>query len=356
MSNFNKLADFLEQSDLFNGNILVAKQDKILFSKSFGFCFDPVDNKALNETSIFELASVSKQFTAMATYLLFVQEKLSLDTEIDEILPNFPYQKVTVQHLLNHTSGLPDYMELFEKYWDKSKIAKNQDVLDLLIKNCPEVYFQPNERFLYSNTGYVILAMILEKLSDDSFENILQNLIFKPLKMDNTFVFNRRTTPKEIKNYAFGVVRDGENDKFVLPDELPEYQAVHYLDGIQGDGTVNSIVLDLLIWNNAILSRKIADDNFFNELFQSTKTVNGEEVEYGFGWLKNDDVEIGKILFHGGSWFGYSTYNSVYFDNGLSIISLCNRPTDLEQEQQIILALENIALNKSFDFPTIKKA
>lgn len=343
---FEEIENDIKRSQLFNGTLLVSKRGDVLFSKSFGTSYDPHQNLQLNEESVFELASVSKQFTAAAVLLLNDSGKLDLHTQVSSILKDFPYSGITVHNLLNHTSGLPDYMLLFDNYWDKSQIAANNDVLHLLLKYRPELIFKPDTSWEYSNTGYVILALIVEKISNLPYEKFLKQFLFDPLNMQHSCVYNRRMKPEDISNYAYGVVFDSEQQTYVLPDLVKGYEVVYYLDGIQGDGTVNSTATDLLKWNLAILNKNLLSDYGHNTMFKRTRIANGDEYDYGYGWFITESKECGKVAFHGGSWPGYSIYNSIYLDSGFSIISLCNKPQDVEYEKNLILKCEDIIHQK----------
>ncbi len=181
----------------FNGNVLITEKGKPIYQKSFGLANEESKEK-LNENSVSELASCAKQFTALAIVQLKEQGKLNYDDTIDKHLPELKeYHKVTVRHLLNHTSGMPDYMQLMDSLWDKEKIATNQDIIYLFEAHRPPLLFEPNTKFEYSNTGYALLVSILEKLSGLSYATYLERKIFIPLKMSNTFVFYRRYAPKK---------------------------------------------------------------------------------------------------------------------------------------------------------------
>ena len=194
----------LYSSDRLNGNILIAEKGKIVYKKSFGLA-NETTKAELNDSSIFELASLSKQFTAMAIMILKEKGKLKLDNKISKYLRKFSISpNITIRNLLNHTAGLPDYLKLMDSLWDKSKIAINKDVIAFFTKYQPKALFEPNSKFDYSNTGYVLLASIIEKCSGISYEQFLKKEIFNPLGMNNTFIYRRRFAPMKIDNYAFG--------------------------------------------------------------------------------------------------------------------------------------------------------
>ena len=191
----------------------------MIYKKSFGIANEET-KQPLNENSIFEIASITKQFTAMAIMMLNEKGKLNLDDDISKFIPELAFYKgITIRHLLNHTSGLPDYMELFEKIFDKSKIATNKDIISIFAQRQPKVLFTPNSKHDYCNTGYALLASIIEKVSGETYPNFLQKAIFKPLGMKNTFVYKRRLTPKQIDNYAYGYVYSDSLKKYALPDD-----------------------------------------------------------------------------------------------------------------------------------------
>jgi CubicO group peptidase (beta-lactamase class C family) len=348
---FDQLDKHIRQNNLFNGILLVAYKDEIVYSGCFGHTNNPTENQFINQNSVFELASVSKQFTAYTALKTFKITGEGIDTDIQKYLPNFPYEQVTARTLLNHTSGLPDYFVIFDQHWDKTKIATNNDVLNLLVTHHPPALFKPTTNWEYSNTAYVLLALLIEVLSSTSFDKAVQQQLFEPLKMKDSLIYNRRWKPKIIDQYAFGTIYNSSKDIFELPDDNIDYNAVYYLDGIQGDGTVNSTALDLLKWNNEMLLPNILDKDLIELATTNTETQANETIDYGMGWLINKNAELGKTIFHGGSWPGYSTYNSIYLDKGYSIISLCNQPKSLEIEQQLIVAMEAIVFNKSFEMP-----
>ena len=158
-----------------------------------------------------------------------------LSDSVQRFIPSLPYRGITIENLLTHTSGLPDYEALLTKVWDKTKFATNYDVIELLKKHKPKAHFTANERFEYSNTGYVLLSVIIEKASGINFGDYLAAEIFQPLKMSHTRVYNTRRSKKEtIDNYAYGYVYDNETKRYVLPDSTKEFQQVVYQDAITG--------------------------------------------------------------------------------------------------------------------------
>ena len=313
----------LYKQKMFNGNVLIADKGKIIFEKSYGLANEQTGQKINNQT-IFELASVSKQFTAMGIVLLEKQGKLNYNDKISKYIPELAfYGNISIRNLLNHTGGLPDYIEFFEQKWDKTKIATNQDIVNVFAKYKPEVIFQAGEKYEYSDTGYTLLALIIERVSGRAFGQFLSENIFQPLKMKNTFIYRSRFEPKKIDNYALGYVTDSLGHK-VLPNSFGKEFYTYYLDGIVGDGTVNATTADLLKWDRALYTDKLIDSKDKELLFNSVKTNDGKETNYGFGWFVGNSKKYGKIVYHSGGWPGYSTYIERHLDNDKTIIILQN--------------------------------
>lgn len=309
----------------FNGNVLIAEGGKIIYQHSFGMA-EEATKRPLNRESVFELASVSKQFTAMGIMLLQQQGKLSFNDSLRKFFPELPYTNITVRQLLNHTSGLPDYMALFGEEWkDTTKIATNKDMIVLLAAHKPAVRFAPGTKYEYSNTGYALLASIIAKASGKSYGDYLAANIFKPLDMKRTEVFSRRYEKRAIGNYAFGYVRTPDGMSYALPDSVPDYAAyVYCLDGIQGDGTVNSTTGDLLKWDRALYTEKLVSKKLIDEAFSPVVLSGGDSSTYGFGWAVGRLAGIGKIVNHSGGWPGYATFIERHIDTDKTIIMLTN--------------------------------
>jgi len=345
---FDKILTDLQKNGEFNGNILIAHKGNIIFEKSYGFA-ELSTQRLLDTKSIFELASVSKQFTAMAIYLLSKQGKLNLNDNISKFIPELSfYDNLTISNLVHHTSGLPDYMRLFDEKWDKSKFATNYDIVKMFAEHKSELNFKPNERFQYSNTGYALLGYIIEKVSKMEFEKFLDINIFKPLKMKNTFVYRSRFRPKKVENYALGYVTDSlENN--VLTNSFGKEYYTYYLDGIVGDGMVNSNLYDLLKWDQALYSNKFINKNDKDIIFNSSQTLDGNLTNYGFGWFVNNNKELGLIANHSGGWAGYRTHIERHIDKEKTIIILQN----ISNANTIspIKYATNLLYNKELEFP-----
>lgn len=317
------LSTFYEEGS-FNGNVLVAEKGKEIFSKSYGYAEEPAKRK-LDRNSIFELASCSKQFTAAGIALLQQQGKLSYDDLLAKWIPEIGiYKGVTIRHLLYHTSGLPDYMDLMDSLWDRRRIANNKDMIRILVQAHPEPGFEPGVKMEYSNTGYALLASVIEAVSGQTYAAFLDKHIFQPLQMKNSFSYSRRLKPRRLDNYALGYVYSDSLRRRILPDSLQDYVQVYCLDGITGDGSVNSTLDDLLKWDRALYSGSLFTPASRELLFTSGKLNDGTETGYGFGWMLRTDPGIGRLAAHSGGWPGYTAYIERELDQDKTIILLQN--------------------------------
>jgi CubicO group peptidase (beta-lactamase class C family) len=307
----------------FNGNVLVAEKGNVIYQRSFGLSnYDT--QQALNDSSLFELASVSKQFTATGILLLKEQGKLQLTDSLRAYFPNLPYSGITIHHLLTHTSGLPDYESTMTGKWDETKIAFNQDIITFLESKKPQIHFKPGAKWEYSNTAFVLLASIIEKVSGQSFQDFLSKNVFTPLNMKNSRVYNTRRSGEVIPNYAYGYLWSDSLKRYVLPDSLKEMKFVYWLDGIQGDGIINSTTRDLLKWDRGIVNHTILSEAAINEMTSSHSLMDTlSKYYYGYGVMVGEN-QFGKFVTHSGGWPGYSTNLSRYLEGDRTIIVLSN--------------------------------
>ncbi|WP_454051969.1 serine hydrolase [Clostridium sp. Marseille-Q7071] len=345
----------LAEKKQFNGAILVADGGEIIYKEAFGIA-DISTSRPLTTDSVFELASVSKPITAMGIMILKEQGKLDYEDFIEKWIPDFPYKGITIRQLLSHTSGLPDYSVLFIEKWNRDKIASNQDVLEMLKKYKPAMYFEPNEKWEYSNTGYVVLALIIEKVTGMSFEEYMDKYIFQPLGMKSSRVYNRRYNKEEISDYAYGYVYSHQSEKYELPDKLAGIEYVVFLDGMQGDGMISSNVEELFIWDRALYSEKLVTRKTLEEAFAPVYLNNKETFDYGFGWIIDYDNDMGKVVSHSGGWPGYNNYLFRYIDKNKTIIYLCNFEQNIDFQQQTLLAVQQILFDKPYTIPEVPKA
>ncbi|WP_372768761.1 serine hydrolase domain-containing protein [Lutibacter sp.] len=301
----------LNSAHRFNGSILVAKDGKILFEEHIGYK-DPRHKKSIENTDTYQLASVSKQFTAAAILLLYQEGKLDLDDFATKYLTNFPYKNITIRHLLNHVSGLPNYMWAAEHNWTGKLPPDNAAMLNLMNKLKMQAYFKPGSRFDYSNTGYFILASIVSKISDQSLSDFLDSKFFNPLNMQHTYV--RNPNEETGKNELLGFRRYGRS-----------YRSIPFSinDGVVGDKGIYSTVSDLFKWNQSLTESTILNDAVLAKAFLPGKTNNGKSVPYGFGFrLKQEDDS--DMIYHNGVWNGFRNTLRRYEADNITIIILNN--------------------------------
>jgi len=311
---------FTTQKD-FSGVILIAENGKTVYQKAFGYR-EFADQIPLQTSDIFELASVSKQFTAMIIMMLKEKGLLNYDDSVSKYL-QIPYKGMTIRNLLTHTSGLPDYQDIMDKYWDKTKVAGNPDCIEYLNKYAPRKNFEPGEKYEYSNTGYMLLASIAEKASGKDFIELCRKWIFKKLKMKSTDI----RTPEEkkaTKNFAIGHIYVEERNKWIRADSFPSSDYTIWLGNRKGPGRISSTATDLLKWDKALYTEKLIKQTTLQEAFIPMKLNNGSFSNYGFGWVVRTDPMFGKIVWHNGDNPGYKTQIMRYIDKKKTIIVLNN--------------------------------
>lgn len=308
------------QSRGFNGNVLYSKADTIQFTGNYGY--SNLETKVpLNDSTLFELASCSKQFTALAILQLIEKEEIMYSSEVNSIIENFPYSGITIEHLLRHQSGLPDYMILLNKrrFWNRKNIATNKDVLELFKKIKPKLDFSPGTNYEYSNTGYLLLASIIEQLSGKSYEEYLAFNLFEPANMTQTRVYRRRYRPEKIENISEGFVFKKRKKRYISVDKDKQQKYIYWLDGIVGDGMINSTILDLEKWKQAIRYNKLISQESKHKMFIPDRL----STDYGYGFSIIEKESIKKI-YHTGSWAGYYTFNYYRPNTNEYIVILCN--------------------------------
>jgi CubicO group peptidase (beta-lactamase class C family) len=306
----------------FNGVVLVANKGKVVYHRAFGF-INIEAQKELDTTSIFELASVSKQFTALLVVMLNAEKKLSYEDPIQKYLPGLPYKGVTIRHLLNHTSGLPDYQKLMDENWDKSKIATNEDILFYLKKFHPSPLFSPGEKYMYSNTGYVLLGSIVEKASGKDFVAFCRERIFSPVGMISTNIRSKQAKDS-MTNFALGYISVPERHKYVRADSFPSSNYTIWLGGRKGPGRISSTTSDLLKWDRALYIETLVSSPNMVDVFSPAKLNDGSVSQYGFGWMLRSDSLLGRVVYHTGDNPGYKTEILRYIDKDKTVIILCN--------------------------------
>ena len=323
-----RIDSLIKANPYFSGAVLVAEKGKIAYLNSNGYrnwtMPFPIP---LQDNDIFELASVSKQFTAMIIMMLKEKGKLSYDDPVEKYL-TIPYKKITIRHLLNHTGGLPDYEEIIDKHWDKSKVAGNPENIEYLNQYAPPAVFEPGTKYEYSNTGYILLASIAEKASGEDFIELSRKWIFKPLKMKNT---DLRTLEQKAatNNFALGHIYVEDRKWYVRADSFPSSDYTIWLGNRKGSGRVSSTAEDLLKWDQALYTEKLVKQSTLKEAFTPGKLNDGSPTQYGFGWATRIDTTLGLIVSHTGDNPGYHTIIIRYVDQKKTMIILSNNAYDL---------------------------
>lgn len=330
----------LNQVPDFSGVILIANQGKPVYTKAMGYRnFETL--APLELTDIFELASVSKQFTGMIIMMLKEEGKLAYDDLLEKYIPGLPYPGITIRHLLTHTSGLPDYQAVMDEHWDKSKVAGNDDIITYLKKYAPPSLFQPGEKYEYSNTGYVLLASVAEAASGQDFIGLCRDRIFKPLGMENTDI-RTLEQKKSLPSFAWGHSWVEEKLRYVRADSFPSSNYTLWLGNRKGPGRISSTAQDLLKWDQALYSNQLIPVSSLQEAFQPMKLTNDSLSFYGFGWVVSADTAH-PIVSHTGSNPGYSTKIVRFIRDNKTLIILCNN--DHRQMDEIVKQLEDLVAN-----------
>jgi CubicO group peptidase (beta-lactamase class C family) len=258
----------------------------------------------------------------MAIMILQREGKLNVDDSLSAYI-NIPYPGITIRHLLNHTSGLPDYQDIMDKHWDKSKVAGNADNIEYLRKYAPPAQFRPGDRYAYSNTGYMLLASVVEKVSGEDFIAFCRARIFRPLRMRKTDI---RTLAEKAatKEFAIGHVWVAEKQRYVRADSFPSSNYTIWLGNRKGPGRVSSTARDLLKWDQALYGHKILPQQDIRKAFEPAKLNNDTLSNYGLGWMLKAVPGLGITVWHSGDNPGYRTRLMRYTGARKTLIVLNN--------------------------------
>jgi CubicO group peptidase (beta-lactamase class C family) len=312
--NFNKEFDKIIESGYKSGEpgatVLVAKGGKVLYRKAFGMANMELD-VAMKPEMVFEIGSMTKQFTAVSILMLMEQGKLSLTDNVTKFIPDYPTHghKITIHHLLTHTSGIKSYtgMQEWAPLWRKDLTPS--EMIDVF-KNQP-MDFAPGEKYLYNNSAYFMLGYIIEKASGQTYQQFLEENIFKPLQMNNSYYGSHKQI---IRNRAAGYQnQNGFNNAEFLSLTQP-YAA----------GSIMSNVDDLLKWQLAVRDNKLIKKETIQLAFTDYKTNDGKPIHYGYGWFMNE-INGSATIEHGGGIFGYTTNGIWLPKEDLYVVMLTNR-------------------------------
>lgn len=294
--------------EAFNGQFLVAKNGKIIYFRAKGSA-DFSKNIEMKSTTPIHVASVSKVATALAVLRLVDQKKIILDKDVRRYLPTFPYQGITVRMLLNHRSGVPYYGYFTFKKWKLGKTLFNKDILYLLNKYKFPLNFLPDSKFAYCNTNYSLLALIVEKVTGHKFPRAMKELIFEPLKMDNSFILAGK--------WQYKKVSQSYNSRH-------EVQDFDYLDAVYGDKNLYTTALDLLKMDNATYSTNFLSDSLRKQMFKGYSYEQPGKSNYGLGIRMREMPEKDTYFFHTGWWHGNTACYAALRADTVCVIALSN--------------------------------
>ncbi|MBN1853829.1 MAG: beta-lactamase family protein [Pirellulales bacterium] len=301
----------LDRPDVPGASVAVIRQGETLFARGYGLA-DLAQKMPADQHTNYRLASVSKQFTAMAIMMLKERGLLQYDDSIKRFFPDFPDagQQITIRHLLGHTSGLVDYEAIIPK--GQKDQLKDRDVLKLL-QTQHGTYFTPGTQFRYSNSGYALLALIVEVVSGTDFATFLKENIFQPLGMSGTVAFEQGIS--SVSHRAYGYKK---GDLGFVPSDQSVTSAV------LGDGGIYTSVVDYLKWESALRRAQLISQESLEESLTPGRLPDGTSTGYGFGWRIKHRGDV-RIIYHDGDTCGFSTAVRRIPERGLAIIVFINR-------------------------------
>jgi CubicO group peptidase (beta-lactamase class C family) len=322
----------LKSSDNPGAAVLVVRNGKSVFRQGYGVA-DLRTRQPIAAQTNFRLASFTKQFTAASIMLLVREGKLHYDDHLTDLFPEFPAygRPITVRNLLHHTSGLPDYEDLLMKQYSDTPPERIPQILDggalKLLEQQTSAKFPAGSKWEYSNSGYAVLAMIVEKVSGMPFGEFLHERIFAPLKMTNTLAYEKGKN--EVPHRAYGHTK--ENNRWLQTDQSPT-------SAVLGDGGIYSSLDDLAKWDGALRNHTLLSEAEMQPALTPVqpsggpaKLADGTTISYGFGWFL-DPYKGHKRMSHDGETIGFRTTIQRFPDDQLTVIILANR-IDINPEE-----------------------
>ena len=298
----------------FNGSFLFAKKGRVIINKAYGYT-DLKTKDSLSLANTFQLASASKPFTAIAILQLYEKGLINLNDSISHFFPEFPFRGIDIHQLLCHRSGLSQYTHFCDapdSIWpDKKQTIHNNDVIEIISKIVPLINYPPNKKYYYCNTNYILLASIIEKVSEMKFEDYLQKNIFDPLGMNSTKVFKRDNFDELVQP-----VRGHVSSKL--------YADNTYLNGCVGDKGIYSNVKDLFAFDRALHNHSLIKEETYELAIKEHNEMFKVNQNYGYGFRLIHTESKGKIVFHTGWWKGFRSYFIRVIENDETIIVLDN--------------------------------
>ncbi len=318
----------------FSGTVLIKKGNKIVYEKSVGFA-DYKTQKAFTPTTTFQIASVSKQFTAFGIMVLYKNGKLNYNDFVTKYLPNFPYDNITIRHLLNHSSGLPDFWSLIRPNMNLAISNGNNEMLQYLVDHKLALQFTPGSKWAYADIGYDLLATIIEKISGKTYEAFMHKYVFKPAKLKHTKAL-QITDIRRINepNQAFGHSYIVDSNKMEYTHLLKAHDYVFYLGNFYGDGSVISTARDLARWDKVLRKNKLMPEALMKEAYSPAKdtrdsllySIGAKPTQrmYGFGWGITNKPNLGVCYSHSGGHPGFTTFYNRYPNKKIVVVITSN--------------------------------
>ncbi len=299
----------LNKTNRFNGTILYAEKGKVLYSKAFGVA-DYRTNELLKTTSSFNLASVTRQFITMCIMILKERGQLQFDDDCKKYIPELPYDNISIRNLMTHTSGIPEYFDVFQLYKTPLDTLTNEKLISLYSTYKPALDFATGSKWNYSNTNYALLVSLIERLSKQPIDVFVKKNITAPLGLKDTYVYHV-LMPAVPANHVYGFEETGEKKKL---NDLTSF------DGVVGDGNLYSSVEDLYKWEQSLGTGKLVKKETFAEALVPVKLKDGTTYPYGFGWFIEKDKE--GAWSHTGGWAGFANLICRDTKNKRTIIQL----------------------------------
>ena len=311
VNSLNQYYENIWNSTDMSGGVLVAHGDNILLEKYKGFGREN-NQMPINKDTPLHLASISKPITAMVVLKLVEAKKISLEQKVKSIFPNFPYPDVTIQHLLTHRSGLPKYEHFLEEndIKPKNQYFTNQEIFDIVAKHKPELARQTDTGFMYNNFNYAILALIIEKITGKTYPEAMKEMVFAPLKMKNTFVFEEKHINSASQSFY-------QRSSKLYP--LDQY------DLIYGDKNIYTTPRDLFNFSKALFSKDFLPKELMEKIFEPYSNEKKGVNNYGLGFRLKIFNEGKKLTYHNGWWHGSNTVFIHLRESKTTIIALSNK-------------------------------
>jgi len=309
----------------FSGSLIVAKNGHIIFEKYRGMSnFEK--KEPITQNTPLHIASLSKVLTATAILLLIDSKKITLDQKVNTILPDFPYDNITVRTLLNHRTGIRNYSYFTDKkeVWNKRDTLHNSDLIPIIKKFNVELEFKPDSRFSYCNTNYAFLALIIEKITKMDYRTAMKKLVFEPLNMKDTYVFDLK--------------KDGEKASQSYKGNKIKYPHNH-LDDIYGDKNIYSTPRDLLKFDMATYSPAFLNKNLLKEVFKGYSYESRGTRNYGLGIRMLEWEDGKKMFYHNGWWHGSTSAYIKLKDEKTTLICISNKYTRSTYRLKVLSSL-----------------